>query len=42
MTIEESYLTFRAKIEHLNLWKRYTKYTYSKSTLDGLFRTLIL
>ena len=42
ITIEERYLPFRAKIEHLNLWKRYIKYTYSESTLDGLFRTLIL
>ena len=42
ITIEERYIPFRAKIEHLNLWKRYIKYTYSESTLDGLFRTLIL
>ena len=33
---------FRAKIEHLNLWKRYKKYTYSESTLDEQFKTLIL
>ena len=28
----------RAKIEHLNLRKRYIKYTYSESTLDELFK----
>ena len=42
MTGEESYNTFRAKIEYLNLRKRYIKYTQSESTLDGQFKTLIL
>ena len=32
----------RAKIEHLKLRKRYIKYTYSESSLDGLLKTLIL
>ena len=41
MTPEERYTTFRAKIEHLNHRKWYTKYIYSESTLDGLFKTLI-
>ena len=41
MFLEENYTTFRAKIEHLNLRKRYIKYTYSESTLeDVLFKTL--
>ena len=40
MTIEERCTTFRAKIEHLNIIKRYIKYTYSESTLDGLFKTV--
>ena len=40
MTLEERYTTFRAKIEQQNLRKRYIKYTYSESTLDGLFKTL--
>ena len=39
-TLEERYTTSRAKIEHLNLGKRYIKYTYSESTLDELFKTL--
>ena len=42
MTIEERSITFRAQTEHLNIWKRYIKYIYSESTLDGLFKTLIL
>ena len=42
MTLEERYATFRAKTEHLNLRKRYIKYKYSESTLDGLFKTPIL
>ena len=41
MSLEERYTTFRAKIEHLNITKRYIKYTYSESTLDGLFKILI-
>ena len=44
MTPQERYTTFRAKIEHLNLWKRSIKYTYSRyseSTLAGLLKTLI-
>ena len=40
MTLEERCTTFRAKIEHLNIIKRYIKYTYSESTLDGLFKTV--
>ena len=42
MTKKAMWPDFRAKIEHLNLRKRYKKYTYSEFTLDGLFRTLIL
>ena len=42
MTGEERYNTFRARIGHLNLRIRYIKYTYSESTLDGQFKTLIL
>ena len=42
MTLEERYITFRSKIEHQNNKKRYIKYTYLESTLDGLFKTLIL
>ena len=42
MDKEAEYSVCRAKIEHLNLQKRYIKYTYSESPLDGLFRTLIL
>ena len=40
--LEERNTTFRAKIEHLNITKRYIKYTYSESTLDEQFKTLIL
>ena len=40
MTLEERCTTFRAKIEHLNIIKRYINYTYSESTLDGLFKTV--
>ena len=40
MTLEERFTTFRAKIEHLNIIKRYIKYIYSESTLDGLFKTV--
>ena len=40
MTLEERCTTFRAKIEHLNIIKRYIKYTYSESTLGGLFKTV--
>ena len=40
MTREERYTTFRAKIERLNLRKRYIKYTYSETTLHGLLKTL--
>ena len=39
-TLEERYTTSRAKIEHLYIIKRYIKYTYSESTLDGLFKTV--
>ena len=42
MAKEAEYSVCRAKIEPLNLQKRYIKYTYSESPLDGLFRTLIL
>ena len=42
MTKKAEYSGCRAKIEDLNLQKRYIKYTYSESTLDGLFKTLIL
>ena len=41
ITLEERYTTFRAKIEHQNIRKRYIKYTYTESTLDGLFKTFI-
>ena len=41
MTLEERYTTFKAKIERQNLRKGGIKYTYSESTLDELFRTLI-
>ena len=41
ITLEERYTTFRAKIDQQNIRKRYIKYTYSESTLDGLFKTLI-
>ena len=36
MTKKAEYSGCRAKIEHLNLQKRYIKYTYSECTLDGL------
>ena len=42
MAKEAEYSVCRAKIELLNLQKRYIKYTYSESPLNGLFRTLIL
>ena len=42
MIKKAGYSCRRAKIDHLNLQKRYIKYTYSESTLDGLFKTLIL
>ena len=42
VTLEERYTTFRAKIEHLNITKRSIKYTYSESTIDEQFNTLIL
>ena len=42
ITKKAEYSGCRAKIEHLNLRKRYIKYTYSESMLDGLFKTLIL
>ena len=42
MTKKAGWPDCRAKIEHLNLWKRYTKYTYSESTLEGQFKTLTL
>ena len=42
LTLEERCTTFRAKIEHLNITKRYIKYTYSESTLNEQFKTLIL
>ena len=42
MIKKAEYSCCRAKIDHLNLRKRYIKYTYSESTLDGLFKTLIL
>ena len=42
MPLEERNTTFRAKIEHLNITKRYIKYTYSESTFDEQFKTLIL
>ena len=41
MTLEEMYMTFRGKIEHLNHRKRYRKYTYSESTLVQFFKTLM-
>ena len=40
ITKKAEYSGCRAK--HLNLRKRYIKYTYSESMLDGLFKTLIL
>ena len=40
MAKEAEYSVCRAKIEHLNLRKRYIKYTYSESTLDELFKTV--
>ena len=42
MIKKAEYSCCRAKIDHLNLQKRYIKYTYSESTLDRLFKTLIL
>ena len=41
MPSEEKYTTFRAKSEQVNLKKRYIKYSYSESSLDGQFRTLL-
>ena len=40
MPKEAEYSVCRAKIDHLNLRKRYIKYTYSESTLDELFKTV--
>ena len=42
MIKKAEYSGCRAKIEPLNLQKRYIKYTYLEITLDGLFKTLIL
>ena len=41
MSLEERYITFRAKIEHQNNRKRYIKCTYSESTSEVLFKTLL-
>ena len=40
MAKEAEYSVCRAKIDHLNLQKRYIKYTYSDSALNGLFKTV--